>query len=170
MKIEKEPKGILLHWIVNVKRRRKEHILSDQLYSKLDFWWGTISALFAASVGTSIFATMSLNPAWYWKLAVGLVSFLSAIIMVLHTYYKFGEKAEKHRSAGMRYSSIKREIEESMFKIEDLSKEEANELLSRIRTKIDIIHEGAPQSPKRIFEKVYKEWPERQIDDYKEEN
>ena len=62
-------------------------------------------------VGTSIFATLSDNPAVIWKIAAGLISLAATVLAALQTFFKFSELSAKHKLAGAEYGTLRRKID-----------------------------------------------------------
>lgn len=87
------------------------------------------------------------------KLAVGLLSVLAAILSSLQTFFKFSERAEKHRLFAARFGSVRREFEG--FYAAGSVENEPN-YLNVLRDKLDRLAEEAPHVPSTVFSKVQK--------------
>jgi hypothetical protein len=108
--------------------------------------------LITALIGTSIFATITAQVIpTQAKVIVGLVSVIAAVLASLQTFYKYSERAEKHRMFGARFGSVRRELE--MLYAEDQMLDD----LKRLETlcgKLDRLAEEAPHVPAKVFLQV----------------
>lgn len=123
------------------------------------YWLGIPSILISTAIGTSIFATLNNNPAEGFKMIVGSVSFLSAVLSSLQTFFKFSEVAEKHRVAGAAYGDIKRKLDilKLEYSIKDHpSQEDALKELKRVSEKLGELAKESPNIPDRAFKQAKK--------------
>lgn len=67
-------------------------------------------------VGSSVFSSMGQQTPIYpsLEIATGLTSLLVATLASLQTFFRFAEKAEKHRLSAARYGALRRETEEML--------------------------------------------------------
>ena len=106
------PKDDLLKdWFHRARVSQFAHYDETNRLNRLHRSLGTATAVLAAISGTSVFATLNDQPHLYWKLLVGLIIVLAAVLAALQTFLNYSERAEKHRVAGARFGSIRREIE-----------------------------------------------------------
>lgn len=65
-------------------------------------------------VGTSAFVTLqqSTEISTGLKIAVGGISILAAILSSLQTFFKFGEKAGKHKTASVAFAELRKDVEQ----------------------------------------------------------
>jgi hypothetical protein len=61
-------------------------------------------------IGTSVFATLQKEVGTGWRLAIGVVSVLAAVLASVQTFLRFAERAEQHRAAAENWAAIRREI------------------------------------------------------------
>jgi hypothetical protein len=75
-------------------------------------WLGVPVIVISGLVGTSVFASVAADviPVQA-KLLVGALSVLAAVLSSLQTFFKFAERAEKHKTFGARFGAIRRELE-----------------------------------------------------------
>lgn len=111
------------------------------------YWLGIPSIIISTAIGTSIFASLNSNPQNGLKIIVGLVSFLSAVLSSLQTFFKFSELAERHRVAGAAYGDIKRKLD--ILKLQYSTKDQTfrDEALNEMKLISESLGELAKESP-----------------------
>ena len=85
---------------------------SRKRYTKLNIQFGGPTIALAAIVATSSFSTVGQNAERWLQVTSGLLSILAAVLAALQTFFRFAERAEAHRTASVRYGSLRREIEQ----------------------------------------------------------
>src|SRR5437016_8205750 len=110
-----DPDQLLIIWS---DRCRISLDANYQTAVRLDFlhrWSGVTVVIINAVVGTAVFASLSKQAdspgASLMRAGAGLVSVLAAVLTAVQTSQKFGERAERHRQAGTRFSELKRQTE-----------------------------------------------------------
>jgi len=110
--------------------------------------------LITAIVGTSVFASIAAQAiSVEAKVVVGLLSVLAAVLSSLQTFFKYSERAEKHRAFAARFGSVRRELE--VLFAEGVASQERN-YVGVLREKLDRLAEEAPHVPVSIFKEVQK--------------
>src|SRR6202035_696654 len=91
---------------------RQRHDRAARRCARRMLWIGGSSAVLSALVGTSVFVALEKQTS-HASIAVGigLLSILSAILASLSTFLNLSERAEKHRTAGVSYKEVVRELE-----------------------------------------------------------
>jgi len=130
------------------------HYEMANLLSQRGLWLGVPVIIITAVVGTSVFASLpaqaiSINA----KLAVGVLSLIAAVFSSLQTFFKFSERAEKHKTYGARFGSVRRELE---VLYADESGAHEKDYINMLRKKLDRLAEEAPHVPVKIFARVQK--------------
>ena len=87
------------------------HYEAAVYYQKMHRNFGIPITVLSAILGTSLFATINLNPDIWARIIAGLISFSVAVLSALNTYLNYIERAEKHRIAGSRFRSLLTEVE-----------------------------------------------------------
>jgi len=108
-------------------------------------------------VGTGVFATLKSTGDYGFRLAVGIVSVLAAILAGIQTFLRFSQRALKHRSAATRYSAIRREIAEIMALPAD-ARGGARQLLDSLRDRMDKLSDQAPEIGPRLWASVSRKY------------
>lgn len=123
------------------------------------YWLGIPSIIIGTAIGTSIFASVNSNPNNELKIIVGLISFISAVLSSLQTFFQFAEIAEKHRAAGAAYGDIKRKLDilrlEYSIK-EPTSREAALRELKLISQGLGELAKESPSIPDKAFKEAKK--------------
>ena len=76
------------------------HHLAAAQKSRLNHFFGVPAAVISAIVGTTLFATLEQNPDTTWRIIVGLVLILSAVLSTLQTRFNYADAAGKHKTLG----------------------------------------------------------------------
>ena len=87
------------------------HYLASDVALRRQNWFGIPVVVTTVIVGTSIFATISTDPAIGWKIAAGLITLAAAILSALQTFFKFSEVAERHKASGASYGALRRRFD-----------------------------------------------------------
>ena len=82
-----------------------------------------------------------------------MISVLAAVLAAIQTFFRFSERAEKHRSVAVRYGAIRRDIEYLMSLNSDAVNQRETE---KIKERFDNLSSDAPEITKRIWNKVEK--------------
>lgn len=133
---------VAVRWYERASNVGYSHYRSAQRFSRLNFWLGLPTVVFATIVGTSVFATLQSKPEFWWQVTVGLLSIAAAILSGLQSFLGFNDKAEKHRTAGSKYNAVGRELELWLSQ-----PEEDNVRLDAIRQRIDALAQESPHIP-----------------------
>jgi hypothetical protein len=119
------------------------------------YWLGISVIILTSFVGTSIFATLQGSPNLPVKITVGLASFLAATLASLQTFLRYEERAERHRSAGIKYGMIMRELEQKVA-FPPKEEDELLRFIDDIRIRWDKLNEESPIIPRAIWNRFDK--------------
>jgi hypothetical protein len=102
-------------------------------------------------IGTSVFATLEENVAVEYRIVVGALSAVAAVLASLQTFLRFPERAEKHRAAGEHWSSVRREISQmlALHPTYLASRGDPKAYLDDLRGRMDEIAAQSPEMPDR---------------------
>lgn len=105
-----------------------------------------------AIVGTSAFASVvaDLVPTWA-RVVAGGASVLAAVLASLQTFFKFSERAERHKTFAAKYGAVRRELE-ALHASGRATAE--TELLNTLREKLDRLAEDAPAVAADVFDRI----------------
>lgn len=138
---------------------RGHHLAATQK-SRLNNLFGVPAAIISAIVGTTVFSTLEHNPEAGWRIVVGLVLILSAVLSTLQTRFNYAEVAGKHKTAGIRYSAVRRHLELFELKFADsaLDRQSALVELSKIIADLEKLADDLPAIPDSQWDKAKAEY------------
>jgi hypothetical protein len=159
-----EPENVpeLLHgWLLHAHKGRARHDLAARRCDTQRFWIGGSAAVVSAVVGTSVFATLEKAEIdFLFKVGIAFIAIVAAILTNLTAFLNLAERAEKHRSAGVRYKIIIRELER--LRAHDFANAEI--LVPAMKKQLDDLEEIAPVVPERYYDQVEDEWKEKGVE------
>ena len=138
---------LLGDWYRRIRYAQFAHYESAKLFDRINYWLGIPVVVLSTLVGTSVFANIGRLADPRLQILIGLVSVAAATLASLQTFFRFAEKAEKHRTAAAKYGALRREVEETLA----LQTHTAPETIVALRQRIDRLAEEAPQIPPRIW-------------------
>jgi len=153
---------LLEEWRRRIERLQLAHYASARRYEHFHLWLGIPTIILSTIVGTSVFASLSqdsqqANHLWM-QIAIGLLSVVAATLAALQTFLRYPELAEKHRLAGARFISLKREIE--LLMLVPLTPDEmVRGAMADIKTRWMKLQEDNPNLPGNIWERAKLETP-----------
>jgi hypothetical protein len=143
---------LLEYWRVRITMLMDAHLHAVHSLTWRNFWLGGTATILAAIVSSSIFATLQDSVATGIRVAVGSVSLLSASLIGLKTYLKYGERVEAHRRVGRRYGALVHWITE--LQATPPSEPQLRECVERIRRTFDEIDLQSPNVSNRIWKRT----------------
>jgi hypothetical protein len=145
-------------WLIHAHKGRDRHDKAARRCARNRLWLGGAASILSAIVGTSIFASFGEKfTSKYVQAVVILLGILSAILTGLSTFLNLSEQAEKHRSAGVQYKKVIRDLA-FIRSQQSKSLPDTNDLLTGIKKTLDDLEESAPVMPERIFDKIDNEY------------
>ncbi len=147
-----EANKLLEEWLYRIRRIQQAHYEAATHFVRLNYWLGVPAIVLSATVGTSVFATLQRDTDVKIKIAVGIASVAAAILMALQTFLHYAERAEKHRTVGVRYGAMRREIEKKLA-FPPLRKDLATYIES-VQIQWDKCNEDCPTVPKSIWHRT----------------
>ncbi len=145
---------LVLAWIRRARESQLAHYAMADKLSKREHWLGVPVIAITAIVGTTVFASIAaeaISP--IAKIAVGMFSVLATLLSSLQTFFKFSERAEKHRAAGARFSSVRRKLE---VVYAQQSAENERNYIATLREELDRLAEESLNVPSKVFLEVQK--------------
>lgn len=139
---------LLAEWLRRTGRVQLAQYETATRMKQLHYWLGIPTVILGGLVTTSIFATLEADTSVLAiRVVTGLISALSGILAALSTFFRFGERAEQHRMAGARYSNLKREIEQKLMTVDDVTSSYVDDL----RLRWDKLNEECPTVPRVVW-------------------
>ncbi len=147
-------RDLVLAWLRRARESQMAHYEMANILAARESWLGVPVILITTIIGTSVFASLTATTiAPEAKIIVGLLSVLAAVMSSLQTFFKFSERAEKHRATAARFGTIRRKLE--VVYAENVGIEERH-YVTAMREELDRLGEEAPHIPVAVFEKIQK--------------
>lgn len=152
---DKKENELLTKWLDRSHIVLGAHHHASSVLDRRRYWLGVSVVILSSFVGTSIFATLQRSPSLPIIITVGLASFLAATLASLQTFLRYEERAERHRSAGIKYGALMRELEQKIaFPPKD--DEELSKFINDIRIRWDKLNEKSRIIPRAVWDQVNK--------------
>lgn len=104
---------LLNRWHKTIRRYQVEHELSARFYEKLNWKFGIPAALLSTGVGGGILADIEgFSQTRSLMIIIGLLSLLSAMLISVETFMKFGERFVAHKTTAIKYGELSRSIQQ----------------------------------------------------------
>jgi len=139
---------LLADWYKRIRFVQYCHYEAAKACDRLHLVLGIPVIVLSTLVGSSVFSSMGqtpINPTL--QIATGLTSLLAATLASLQTFFRFAEKAEKHRLSASRYGALRREAEEMLA----TCPQPQAEMIAILRQKLDRLADEAPHIPHQIW-------------------
>lgn len=104
-------------------------------------------------IGTSVFATLQKEVGTGWRLAIGVVSVLAAVLASVQTFLRFAERAEQHRAAAENWAAIRREIAQKRALHPEYlaARGDPQKYLDGLRRRIDQVSAQSPEMGEKTW-------------------
>jgi MFS family permease len=139
--------SLLREWQLRAAVSQDAHYRRATRMSSYNLLFGIPVVIFSTIVGTSVFATLQENVDVSWRIAVGIVSVLAAVLASLQTFLRFQERAEKHRAAAELWASIRREMDQMLALHPDYLAERSDpkSYLDQLRRRMGEVSSQSPE-------------------------
>ena len=143
---------LIRQWQRNIRLNQIAHLRTSASCSSTGRLLGLLVTIFSVVVGTSIFASLNSSDSRAILIIVGIVSVAATVLSAIHSFLNYGERTERHQSAGIKYGVLRRRIDEDLVTItkEDQLEKEINE----IRKELDKLEQEAPVVPQKYIDKA----------------
>ena len=149
LELPADTEQLLRKWYTRCSSVAVGHYKSAEYYTKMHVRLSGSAAVLSAVIGTTVFATLQSQPALWLQIMLGFFSIFAAVLATLSASMGYQDKAEKHRTAGSKYNSIGREFEQL-----GLATPATQELISKVRSRLDALAEEAPHLPRKIHKEI----------------
>ena len=147
------PIELLEKWHQRAGRIQTGHYEAACQLEHRHYWLGVPAITLSLLVSSSMFSALGQASDSWVKWFVATASVATAILAGMQTVLRYGERAASHKIAGVRYGSVKRELEKFMtFIPEDATATEA--FVERVRVQWDELNEESPSIPQRVWNRV----------------
>jgi hypothetical protein len=143
------PEELVLAWLRRARESQLSHYALANRLATQNLLMGVPVIVITAAVGTSAFASVvsELIPVWA-KVAAGGASVLAAVLAALQTFFKFAERAERHKTFAAKFGAVRRELE--TLHASGRAPQEIN-FVNVLREKLDRLAEEAPPVPDSVY-------------------
>jgi hypothetical protein len=147
---EHEGIELLKRWLKRARESQLAHYAAAEQNSSRHLYIGIPAAVLSTFVGTTVFASLDSQQSLdiRFRLAIGMISVLAAILTGCQTFLRFSDKADSHRSAATKFAGLRRLIEQSLSFPSSVNLQ----LVDRIRDSFDTITESAPNVSRSVWE------------------
>lgn len=144
-----EQRNLLKSWRQELQAMMETHYQLSTRIRRLNYILGVPMILFAVTVASYVFATISHDSNFWLHMVMGLMAVVTAILGALQTFLKYSEQAENHRNASARYQALFNAMDQTLAfppqKEQDLS-----DWCDRLRDRWDELNLEAPSVPRKI--------------------
>ena len=106
-----EQRKLVEDWRDDCKLLLAIHFDKAASCDRVNLWIAIPAVILSTVVGTSVFSSLGSSPGFWAQVSVAAISIVVSILSGLQAYFKFPERAEKHRLTGAMYAALKKEIE-----------------------------------------------------------
>lgn len=146
---------LLRGWLIHAHKGRDRHDLAARIYERARYGFGIPTLVVSTIVGTAVFSALVSKAAPEWW--VGVLSVLAAVLSALQTFLDFPTRAERHRSAGVKYKAVIRSLEQSLAEL-GIGASPPATAIGSLRTQLDTLEDEAPVIMPRIFDRIEKRY------------
>lgn len=138
---------LLRDWRARAITSSEAHYDLASRLAQANIRFGVPVVVLTTFVGTTVFATLGRSVDVWLRIAVGLISVVAAVLASLQTFLRFGERAEKHRTAAELWAAIRREIDEklALHPTYLASRGDPQEYLDDLRRRMDEVAQQSPE-------------------------
>lgn len=141
---------LLDNWYKRVIKEQITHVEAARRFANRNYAIGIPSIALSAIVGTALFANLDEKDfGTAYRIGIGAVSCLAAVLSSLQTFLGFAQRSERHRQSASRFAAIRREIEQTIT-LTLGNCDNPDEFLKQLRDKIDAATENSPEIPTMI--------------------
>ena len=151
---------LLKDWRQRMAAASEAHYKLASRLRRNNLMLGVPVVIFSSCVGTSLFATLAdpeagIPPAF--KIAVGSISVVAAILAALQTFLRFGERAEKHVVAADWYTAVRRDLEQ-VLALSAKERGTPKSCFDRIRKDMSKVGQQSPEIGDRLWKVMAKKY------------
>lgn len=143
-------KELLQEWYRRVSVTQAAHYYSAGDFGSRKYFLGVPTVILTSLVGTSVFAALQEQPAFWVQILVGLASVAAALLSGLQTFLSDAERSEKHRTAAAKYGALGRELECYLLKGGEISEAQ----LASLRVLLNELAIESPNIPLKTYRKA----------------
>lgn len=146
-----KPEELIAQWQVGLRISHRAHYEASKYYERLHMLLGVPTVILSALLGTAVFASLQHSDAAWIKSLMAVLSVSMVALTSLQTFFKYSERAERHKTAAVQIGEVRRELEQ---KLQFSQLDEA--LTKTIREKWDAADRQSPTIPTHIYVRIEK--------------
>jgi hypothetical protein len=154
------PQALLSSWRMGALRSQIGNYHAANYFSALNYWLGIPAVVFAAVVGTSVFAALGRTVDSTTQILIGMTSVLAAVLAALQTFLGLGDRAAKHRATAAAYGALKRSIDQQLSMQNDEAVDISESTVTAFRKRMDALAKEAPELPEKHWNRAVWKVPE----------
>ena len=141
-------------WLRRARESQMQHYDLANHLSGYDKLFGVPVIVLTTLVSAEVFTSaVELEIPAVAKLIVGFLGLAAVFLSSLQTFFKFSERAEKHKVAAARYGAVRRKLEELYAK---KNGQGLSEQISYLREELDRLAQESPEVPTGVYKKIQK--------------
>jgi hypothetical protein len=115
---------------------------------------GSIAAVLAAAIGTTVFVTLQHELNLAARITVGAVSVLTAVVSGVLASASLPHRIGDYEKAARRYGRLRRELEENRWLLAAGGLQNVTRVVALLREALDQAAEDSPNAPQRIWDRA----------------
>ena len=140
---------LMSQWQRGLGNTHRAHFEAAKHYERLHMCFGIPTVIMSALLGTTVFTSLQYSESAWVKTLMAVLSVAVVALTSLQTFFKYSERAERHKTAAVQIGEIRRELEQKM---EFETIDEA--FVKTIRKKWDTADRQSPPFPPGLYERV----------------
>ncbi|PYP86476.1 MAG: hypothetical protein DMF61_13425 [Blastocatellia bacterium AA13] len=148
------------HYRVRAHRKARGHFLAESRAQRLNNLLGVPVVITTTIVGTTIFATLDSTPDFRVKISTGLLSIAAAVLAALHTFFRYSEQAERHRTAAGNYYVAYRALDLFKLRQSETGNQDRSRAIDELETillQLNQFDKESPEFPDRFYDQAVRE-------------
>lgn len=99
-------------WQWGLGNSQRTHYEAAKHYERLHLGFGVPTVITSALLGTTVFASLQHADVAWVKTLMAVLSVSMIALTSLQTFFKYSERAERHKTAGVQMGEVRRELEQ----------------------------------------------------------
>jgi hypothetical protein len=146
-----KPEELLGQWQNGLRISHRAHYEASKYYERLHLLLSVPTVIMSAVLGTTVFASLQHSDVAWIKLLMAVLSVSMVALTSLQAFFRYSERAERHKTAAVQIGEVRRELEE---KLQFSRVDEA--LVKMIRERWDAADRQSPTIPTQIYLRIEK--------------
>ncbi len=144
-----KPEELINQWQRGLNISHRAHYEAAKYYERLHFLLGIPTVVMSAVLGTTVFTSLQHSDIEWIKSLMAVLSVSMVALTSLQTFFKYSERAERHKTAAVQIGEVRRELEQKL-QFEKIDED----FVKAIRGKWDSADRQSPTIPTHIYERI----------------